>query len=119
MARLSPRGAERGAQRASEPPCAVRGAAPGPRVRAHRPRVAADGAVRLPQVGLEVAAVLAAGVARAAVDPAAVPTQPVAGFGVDVLAEAQVEHLPPERRVGLRVGAAAADLADEGRDGHA
>ena len=51
-------------------------------------------AVGLAHVRLELAAVLAAGVAGAAVDAAPVPGQPAPGIGVDVLAEAQVEHLP-------------------------
>src|SRR3954453_22011768 len=79
------------------------------------PRGAADRSVVLAQHRLEVAAVLAAGVARGAVDAAAVPGQPVPGVGLDVLAEAQVEHLALERRLRLVVRARPADVAGEDR----
>ena len=51
---------------------------------------------------LQLAAVAAAGVARRAVDPAAVPDEPALGLGVHVLAVAQVEQLALEAGLRLR-----------------
>jgi hypothetical protein len=69
--------------------------------------------VVLPEERLELTAVLAAGVALRPVDPPPVPGQPPTGIGVDVLPVAEVEKLRLQRRLGLRVGTRAADLASE------
>lgn len=65
----------------------------------------------LAQQRLELSAVLAARAALGAVHTPAVPGQPVAGVGVDVLAVAQVEQLALKRDPGVRLGPRAADLA--------
>jgi hypothetical protein len=69
--------------------------------------------VVLAEQRLELASMLAAGVALGPVDPPPVPGQPPTGIGVDVLAVAQVEKLPLQCDLRLSVGTRAADLAAE------
>ncbi len=73
-------------------------------VRPHRPGVRADRPVVLPDGGLELAAVVLAGVARAAVEPTAVPDEPARRRGVEVGAEEKLLELGLERAAGLAVG---------------
>src|SRR3954452_3085381 len=82
-------------------------------VRAHRPGMRADAAVVLADPRLQLAAVLAAGIAGAPVEPAPVPAQPMAGIGVEVGAEEELLQLRLERGPGLIVGLGAAELARE------
>ena len=81
------------------------------RVRAHRPRVPSESPVCLPQVRLELAAMLAARVASTAVDPVAAPDQPIARLDVEVLAEEQLLKLALEASLRGRVRPGAAELA--------
>ncbi len=83
------------------------------RVRSHRPRMRADAAVVLADLGLELAAMVAARVTVASVEAASVPHQPVTGVGVEVGAEEQLLELRLERAPRRRVGLGAAELTPE------
>jgi hypothetical protein len=69
--------------------------------------------VVLAQPRLELAPMIAAGIALRSVHAAAVPGQPHSGLGVDVLAVTEVEQLSLERDAGLRIRLCPADLAPE------
>ena len=110
-ARSGPGYSEGRAERACESPRRVGAAPPGPRVGPSGPRMPAERAVQLADLGLQLAAVPTAGVAAAAIHPAAVPGQPATRLGVDVLAVAQIEQLRLERALGLPIRPSPAVLA--------
>src|SRR5581483_4397851 len=85
----------------------------GPRVRPGGPRVPAERAVVLAHHGLELAAMSATCIALGSVHASPMPGQPSAGFGVQVLAVAQIQKLALQRDLGLGVRPGPADLALE------
>ena len=83
------------------------------RMRAHGPRMPAEGPVALAELGLQLTAMLAARVPGAPVDPVAAPDEPVPRRDVEVLAEEELLQLSPRALAPSAIGSNTAELTPE------